>query len=430
MNMPYLLSYNIFNHFNLFYYIMIFYLLLIALPLIYFFFIRKNTANERLSKKDKRTNKSKNQDVKDDTKPSESNEINKTEENSREKKEIPSSKDLIVSHFRESKEILSVDFSSEGNTVIFHDEKKFYLVLNEDSTYYLNKNIHIYSKSVEYDVISHCSFSADKKIMAVALKNSKEIHFYELKAQDSKLKFVKMNKSIKTERKFDIKKVAITSDAQYVITSGSSQDTQIQIFDVSKCQLVQAIDINEIENEDLRLTPDSDYIAVITAMYNIASIAISRTSHHIKNAQTEEINVKLEKKKSVSVKDPISAFSFCNLGSFFTVLTKDSKIYVFQNYGQFPESKVHFELKALSKATASSAFIIKENHRIEGFCVYSSDKSLHLHDLTTGKEIKEVINIADTSIITVKLISIKGGLYCIVVSRDGKFNVVDLKVTV
>ena len=71
----------------------------------------------------------------------------------------------------------------------------------------------------------------------------------------------------------------------------------------------------------------------------------------------------------------------------------------------------------------------KDNYRIEGYAVYSSDKSIYLHNLVSGKEEKVFANISDSSIFAVKVIFIKKSLYCLVSSRDGKFITIDLKIS-
>lgn len=397
---------------------MIFYILILILPLLYFIFNRKT--EEKIVEKKKKLDEKK---VK--------------EESEKEVKQVPSStnkslpilnktKENIVNSFKETKDVISVDFSSNGQIILFHDEKRFYLVLNSNL---LEKKLNILSKSIEYDTISSCSYANEAKIVVVGLKNSKEILFYQLKEQENKLfKFEKLEKTIKTKRKDDIKKVGITNDGLYAITSGAGQDTEIQIYDIQKSNLIESININQFENEDLKLTPDSKFITISTSMNEIVCISFNKQTHHVKNSQNEEVSLKVEKKNSVSIKEPILNYSFTNDNSFFVVLTKDSKVKIYQNYSSFYESKSLYEHKTEHKANSASAFLSKENLKVEGYYVYSSNKSLYLHEVITGKLINTFEDICDSYISSLKIIMINSNLYCISLSKDGRFNIIDLKI--
>lgn len=396
---------------------MIFYILILILPLLYFILNRK--AEEKTDEKKKKLDAKK---VK--------------EESEKEVKQVPSStnkslpilnkaKESIVNSFKETKDIISVDFSSNGQIILFHDEKRFYLVLNSNL---LEKKLNIISKSIEYDTISSCSYANEAKTVVVGLKNSKEILFYQLKEQENKMfKFEKLEKTIKTKRKDDIKKVGITNDGLYAITSGAGQDTEIQIYDIQKSNLIESININQFENEDLKLTPDSKFITISTSMNEIVCISFNKQTHHVKNSQNEEVSLKVEKKNSVSIKEPILNYSFTNDNSFFVVLTKDSKVKIYQNYSSFYESKSLYEHKTENKANSASAYLSKENLKVEGYYVYSSNKSIYLHEAITGKLINTYEEICDSYICSLKIIMINYNLYCISLSKDGRFTIIDLK---
>jgi hypothetical protein len=51
-----------------------------------------------------------------------------------------------------------------------------------------------------------------------------------------------MNKSIKTTRKYEIKRVIFSNDGNFIATTGTGQDTAIQIFDANKKELIEIID--------------------------------------------------------------------------------------------------------------------------------------------------------------------------------------------
>lgn len=405
---------------------MILVLLLLGLPIIYFIFFKKNTKTELTKAEIKQQRSKKNKKEENDRTSSTEKQVEEPQQKPQEKpKKVYEENKAIINHFRETKEIVNYNFSADCSTIVFHDEKKFYLAFNSN---FLEKNIPIYSKTVEYDVISDAAFSKDKQIMVVALKNSKDLIFYELKEDNGKLKFFKLDKKIKTERKFDIKRVIITKDGGFALTSGTSQDTEIQIFDVTKAAYLHSIDINEIENEDMKFNPECDYATISTSLYELASIHMSKVSNHKKNSQTEEISLKAEKKNSVSVKEPIFQYDFTNSNNFFVVLTKDSKIKLYQNYGTFPESKSIHEYKVSSaKATAASAYVIQENHRLDGYFAYAAGSSVVITDVQ-GRELKSLPDVADSNVIAIKLVKQGVKLLAITAGRDGKFNIIDTSI--
>lgn len=407
---------------------MILVLLLLGLPLIYFIFFKKNTKPELTKAEIKQQRSKKNK--KEETERSSSTEkpVEEIQQKPQEKpKKVYEENKAIINHFRETKEIINFNFSADGSVIVFHDEKKFYLAFNSN---FLEKNIPIYSKTVEYDVISDAAFSKDKQMMVVALKNSKDLIFYELKEDNGKLKFFKLDKKIKTERKFDIKRIIITKDGGFVLTSGTSQDTEIQIFDTTKAAYLNSVDINEIENEDMKFNPDCDYATISTSLYELASIHLSKVSNHKKNSQTEEISMKAEKKNSVSVREPIFQYDFTNSNNYFVVLTKDSKIKLYQNYGTFPESKTFHEFKVTTlKATAASAYVIHENHRLDGYYAYAAGSNVVITDIQ-GKELKSINDVVDSNAIAIKLVKQGAKLLAITAGRDGKFNVIDTSIEI
>lgn len=153
------------------------------------------------------------------------------------------SKDVFLKSFKDIKDLKDLYFSYDGNYILFHNDKKFSICFLNDL---VENNLKFYSKSTEYDFISHVSYADQVKTMAVGLKNSKEILFYELKETDGKFKFEKVNKKIETTRKFEIRLIAISPDGNYIATSGSGQDTEVQIYECKTSKLLSSININEV----------------------------------------------------------------------------------------------------------------------------------------------------------------------------------------
>eukprot|EP00340_Litonotus_pictus_P004217 CAMPEP_0170513958 /NCGR_PEP_ID=MMETSP0209-20121228/531_1 /TAXON_ID=665100 ORGANISM="Litonotus pictus, Strain P1" /NCGR_SAMPLE_ID=MMETSP0209 /ASSEMBLY_ACC=CAM_ASM_000301 /LENGTH=271 /DNA_ID=CAMNT_0010797833 /DNA_START=374 /DNA_END=1189 /DNA_ORIENTATION=+ len=266
--------------------------------------------------------------------------------------------------------------------------------------------------------------------MAVALKNSKEILFYKLQREDpgiNKLKFIKIDKKIKTERKYDIKNVAINNSGDFIATSGFGQDTNIQIFDYNQGVMIGSIDINAIENKEMKLSPDSNYITISTYMYEIAVIGITKVTYHIKNTSTEETNVKVEKKSSVgNITVPINCYDFSNDKNYFFVLTNDNKFKIFRIYGAFNDSKLDSEtVMDDCSGSSGSLYIFTEGHKVKGYIVYSDKYSIFIKDLESKKTIKSFVELVDSEILGIKNIEFNKKMLVIVLSRDGKFHVID-----
>lgn len=132
--------------------------------------------------------------------------------------------------------------------------------------------------------------------MAVALKqDSRDIIFYQIiEDENKKQKLTKVeNKIIKSNRKFGIKHLSISKDGNYIASSGTDQDTVIQVFDVSKCNMIESIDTNEINNIDLKFSPCDNYLTVSTYMYEIAVMEFKRTIKFNKAINGDETTLKV-----------------------------------------------------------------------------------------------------------------------------------------
>jgi hypothetical protein len=81
------------------------------------------------------------------------------------------------------------------------------------------------------------------------LKNAKEVIFYEIQKnqQDNKLKLQKIEKKVlKSDQKFEIRKVMFTRDGSYLATSGIIHDTKIHIYNGFTLQKLASIEINKV----------------------------------------------------------------------------------------------------------------------------------------------------------------------------------------
>ena len=104
------------------------------------------------------------------------------------------------------------------------------------------------SKSLDQDIISDLSFSEDKGRIAVALKNSREIIFYDVATdREGKKSLIKLeNRVIKTNHKFEIKAIAYSKSGNYVVTSGKDDDTSLEIYDAKNFNHLQTIETKEV----------------------------------------------------------------------------------------------------------------------------------------------------------------------------------------
>jgi len=212
---------------------------------------------------------------------------------------ISDNKNYILNSFREGKEMRNPFVSKDGKTILFHDEKRVclcYLTNLEE------KNPKFISKTVEQDTISDASYSEDKKyiniynlfrLISVGLKNSKQIIFYELIKENEKIKLGKTNRCINSTRKFEINKLTISKDGNYVFTTGNGQDTQVQVFDVKTGVNLDNIDTNELQNVQIKMTPDDKYVAISTYMYEIAVLELKRNLKFNKAIDGDEITLKV-----------------------------------------------------------------------------------------------------------------------------------------
>lgn len=252
---------------------------------IVFFMTKKN------EKPTKSKSKSKTPIPKENKTPNLTKPVPEPEQDEESKDRIVNNKDILLNSFREVKELKNPFISKDGKTLLFSDEKR---VLVGFISSFIDKNIKFLSKTIESDVVSDLAYSDEKKLLVVALKNSKEIVFYHLENdENNKQKLVKLEKKIKTLRKYEIKNIVITKDGNFIATSGTGQDTIVQIYNASNCTLVEAIDISEIQNVEMKFTHDDKYLTISTFMYEIAVVEFKKTLKFNKALEGDEVILKV-----------------------------------------------------------------------------------------------------------------------------------------
>lgn len=260
--------------------------ILIIFVTLYLLFRNKNTSDapQSTSKQTKKEETKKEETKKVDN-------ITKTEDIKEVNPKVVNNKDYLIQSLREGKELRNPKVSTDGKVIAFHDDKRIIICLLNN---FLEKNPKFISKSVEQDVICDVAFSEEPRRVVAALKNSKNLLFYELVTEGGKLKLVKMeNKIINDDRKFEIKNVALSKDANYVSTIGTGQDTIVRIFDSKTGKSISSMDINEIQNSEIKMTPDDRQLTISTYMYEIAVIEFKKTTKFKKEIEGDEIILKV-----------------------------------------------------------------------------------------------------------------------------------------
>ena len=239
---------------------------------------------------------------------------------------------------------------------------------------------------------------------------------------------------IKTSRQYEINNLVISKDGNYVATSGTDQDTLIQIYDIKSGSLIENVDTKEIKNVEMKMTPDDRSLTVSTYMREIASIEYKKTEKFNKDAGSYETSMKLQRNRSISgIKDPIDCYDFSNDNKFFIVGCDNSRIKIFQNFGNFEDSKLFSEFNAKEiqalKGDRVSLFISGLfNGKISGYVAVSNDTDIFLYDCE-GKLIKAILNAHDSKILLLKLVEnsgangLGGNPLLLSASKDARFHV-------
>ena len=310
----------------------------------------------------------------------------------------------LIKSIRDVKELKRCYIFNNGHIILFCDNKKVgfcYLKhLNE-------KNTKILSKTIELDTITDISFSEEKKIIIVSTKNTKNILYYGFNFENGKNKIIKLEKTVSTERQFEINNVIISKDGNYISTSGNAEDTEIQIYNSNSNKMIEKISTGSIRNKEMKMSPDDNYILISTFMNEISVIHFEKNDKFNNTTLQYEKIVKINRKKSISgIKNPILAYEFSNDNRFFIISTEGKNIKIYQNYGEISESKVFqnfnidFDCKVISLYIKSFF-----NGKIEGFFSVSKSNDIYVYD-TNGNLIKNLKNASDDEIIKLKFVKV------------------------
>ena len=366
-------------------------IVLISITALVFFFFRKSTKEER--------------------KPSEKVKKEEIKESIQQEKSVPivhsnavDLKEHLIKTFKDSKDLRRCYVFHNGHIILFSDDKRISLCYLRKLN---DKTQKIISKSVDLDLISDISYSEKAKMIAVTLKNSKNILFYDLEEENGKNKLVKTEKQIPTKRKFEIKYVAITKDGSHVSTSGTDQDTEVQVYNTKTMKMVEKIETGGIYNLQMKMSPDDKDILISTFLNDISVIHFDKKDKFNDQTRTYEAVVSVSRQKSISgIKEKILCFEFSNDDRFFIVSCESKMVKILQNFGNISESKVFNEFKPDFKSEVSSLFVDSFfNGKIDGYIALVDERDIVICD-AEGKEIKRLEKAHDDEIICLKLVKV------------------------
>ena len=315
-------------------------------------------------------------------------------------------KSHLIKSIKDLKTIKKVIFAHNGHVIIFCDEKKVCFVYLPT----INSNINpkIISKSIQYDSITDITYSYEKKQIYVSTKNEKKIFYLYFQLKDNKNKLNLSEDFIQTERKFEIDQIAITTkENNFLSTSGTNNDTEIQIYNTISKSLEEKIDTGGIHNIEIKMTPDNKNLLISTFLNEISVINLEKNEKFNNVTLKYENSFKFIRKKSISgIKAKILSFSFTNDENFFLVSTENKTIKILQIFGNISDSKVFKEIKRDFNVKIVSMYVEEfYNGKLTGKIAYSENNNIYICDcegnnLLTFKDAhdNEIVNLMITKI--------------------------------
>ena len=315
-------------------------------------------------------------------------------------------KSHLIKSIKDLKTIKKVIFAHNGHVIIFCDEKKVCFVYLP--TINSNFNPKIISKSIQYDSITDITYSNEKKQIYVSTKNEKKIFYLYFQLKDNKNKLNLSEDFIQTERKFEIDQIAITTkENNFLSTSGTNNDTEIQIYNTISKSLEEKIDTGGIHNIEIKMTPDNKNLLISTFLNEISVINLEKNEKFNNATLKYENSFKFIRKKSISgIKAKILSFTFTNNENFFLVSTENKTIKILQIFGNISDSKVFKEIKRDFNVKIVSMYVEEfYNGKLTGKIAYSENNNIYICDcegnnLLTFKDAhdNEIVNLMITKI--------------------------------
>jgi len=370
--------------------------LIICLTMI-FFLLKSSSSNK--------TNKEKRQketDTKDEKEEKEKKPIEKEENEEEEETEIPK-KDIsqyLLNSIKEGKNMTKCYFYNKGHLILFCDEKRLCLCLVKQ---FNNSSHKIYSKNIDRDTIVDICFSPEKKTIFCASKNSKSIIQYNLEKIDGKIKLNKNEKIIKCERPYEINSLVTNKAGTLICTTGTNDDTEIQIYNSISSELVFKQSTGAIKNLQLLMGPNDSDLLVSTFMNDIAVINLEKNDKF--NAETKKYEniYKFKRNTSISgVKAKLLYYCLSNDDKFFAVSGDDKSVKIFRNYGEICESKIFSQISLNFNASVVALYVEDfniHNGRITAYIGVAREGNAYVYD-EKGKLMLELPGAHDSDIIS------------------------------
>ena len=342
-----------------------------------YYLFSSNSSEEKPKEKYKKTKKEVIKNIKKEEK-----EKVKTEQKkiSIEKKEPEI--DLSKYLFKTIKECNSMSkcyFYKSGHLILFCDERKISLCPIKN---FFTDTPKIYSKNIEKDVIVDICLSPEKKLVFCANKNSKSILYYTLEKVEGKIKLVKLDKSIITNRPYEIKSIVSNSSGTLLCSIGTNDDTEIQIFDPTSFEIKFKESTSAIQNLQMIMGPNDSDLLISTFMNDISVLNFEQSDKFNSETKKYENIYKFKRNSSIPLKAKPLFYALSNDEKFFVVSSDDKSIKIFRNYGNISESKIYTQINLEFNSNIVALFVdYFENGKLEGFVGVCRDNDIIIYKI-------------------------------------------------
>ena len=375
----------------------------IILTLLYI--LNKNpNSNKKINKNKENTSEKENKKEKEKIEKEKELELKKIKEFEKENENFL--KEHLIKSIKDLKTIKKIIFTHNGHVIIFCDDKQICFVYLPTINSKINPKI--ISKSIQYDSITDITYSNEKKQIFVSTKNQKKIFSLNFIQKDNKNKLNLSEDFILTERKFEIAQITVTTNENnFISTSGTNNDTEIQIYNTVTKNLEKKIDTGGIHNIEIKMTPDNKDLLISTFLNEISVINFEKNEKFNNTTLKYENSFKFIRKNSISgIKAKILSFSFSNNENFFLVSTENKMIKILQIFGNICDSKVFKEIKTDFNVKIVSMYIEEfYNGKLNGKIAYSEDNNIYVCDCE-GKNIITFKEAHDNEIVNLKIVKI------------------------
>ena len=280
---------------------------------------------------------------------------------------------------KECNSMLKCYFYKNGHLILFCDEKKISLCLIKS---FFSEAPKIYSKTIEKDLIADICLSPEKKLIFCANKNSKSILFFTLEKVEGKIKLVKLDKTIKCERPYEIKSIVSNSSGNLICSIGTNDDTEIQIFDAISSEIKYKDSTNSIQNFQMIFGPNDSDLLISTYMNDISVLNFEKTEKFNNETKKYENKYKFKRGSSIPVKTKPLFYALSNNEKFFILSGDDKTIKIFRNYGNISEAKIYSQINLDFNAYICTLYVDSfENGKLEGFIAVGKDNDIIIYNI-------------------------------------------------